>query len=199
MTYNPIGSGSIYYDPNNPNTASALNALKDYFSFPNVAYAEKTESPYEQYQISKTYSFYQWRKLITTSLKAGDPILFGGLDYYRGGGHAFVLDGYQNRDGFAYFHFNWGWDGLLNGNFKLDHIAPNNKTDFGFMQRAVLPNGAHGVEPDKIYSGYAQNNEQGNWNNGFGESSAHISPIVIVIFSLLIIIMVRRNTIRIMP
>jgi hypothetical protein len=199
MIYTPIGSNSIYYDNDNPKSPSALNALKTYFGFHRVAYAEKTEGAYEQYQTDRTYSSRQWSKLIITSLKAGDPILFGGLDKYHGGGHAFVLDGYQDRDGYAYFHFNWGWDGLLNGNFKLDDIAPNSKNDFGFMQRAVLPNGLHGVEPDDMNSGYTQNSGLNSEEDNFGGSSVPTSPVTVIIFSLLTIIIVRKNSTLFMP
>lgn len=44
-----------------------------------------------------------WERLMHASLVAGAPVAYMG--FANGGGHAFLLDGY---DGDGFFHFNWG-------------------------------------------------------------------------------------------
>lgn len=50
----------------------------------------------------------------------GRPIFVVGADSAKGG-HAFVCDGYENH----YFHFNWGWNGLGDGWFRLSALNPS--------------------------------------------------------------------------
>lgn len=52
-------------------------------------------------------------------MAAGRPVVFCGQS--TGGGHCFVLDGY---DGKGYFHVNWGWGGSSNGYFKVAILNP---------------------------------------------------------------------------
>lgn len=60
------------------------------------------------------YSYNDWVALMYDQLANVGPIFYGGQS--TGGGHAFVLDGYDEED---YFHVNWGWGGTSNGFFKL--------------------------------------------------------------------------------
>lgn len=80
-----------------------------------------------------------WESLMYSSLKAGAPVAYMGNA--SGGGHAFLLDGYEN-DGF--FHFNWGWTGDANGYFRLSSINPYQEEFPGYIygynrsQKAVV-------------------------------------------------------------
>ena len=60
-----------------------------------------------------------WHRLLTHELDHQRPIVFAG--YGKGGGHSFVLDGYDT-DG--YFSVNWGWGGMSNGFYHIDKMAP---------------------------------------------------------------------------
>ncbi|GHU63085.1 hypothetical protein FACS1894123_05170 [Bacteroidia bacterium] len=64
------------------------------------------------------YSNEDWKNIIYKELDAGRPIFYSGLS--TEGGHAFVCDGYDSA---GLFHFNWGWDGQLDGYFTIDNIT----------------------------------------------------------------------------
>ena len=40
------------------------------------------------------------------------------------GGHAFIIDGYQAKDGVGYFHVNWGWGGSSDEYFLISVLNP---------------------------------------------------------------------------
>jgi len=63
----------------------------------------------------------QWVADLRTELDAGRPLLYVGTDASVGP-HFFVCDGYYNQ---AYFHFNWGWGGDMNGFFYLYWLEPS--------------------------------------------------------------------------
>ena len=65
----------------------------------------------------------EWDQLLYNELREGRPLVYTGLS--TGGGHAFVVDGYQANDGTGYFHVNWGWDGGSNGYFKISVLQPS--------------------------------------------------------------------------
>lgn len=61
------------------------------------------------------YSYSEWTETIYDELIAGRPVILSGGD------HAFVCDGY---DGNEYFHFNWGWNGDMDGYFIFNDLSP---------------------------------------------------------------------------
>ena len=61
------------------------------------------------------YSLRTWSEKLYKQLAAGRPMPYASI----GGGHIFLMDGY---DGEGYFHFNWGWDGEDNGNYLLSAL-----------------------------------------------------------------------------
>lgn len=112
MQYDPTGSGA--------STDYARNAMVDYFLYADYAtMVDKMEDE-------------MWNQLMRTECEANRPVLYRG--YGDGGGHAFVLDGFQ---GASSFHINWGWGGSANGYFYL-----NNLLGFDDGQAAMI-----GVEP----------------------------------------------------
>lgn len=54
-----------------------------------------------------------WDNILYEELSFNRPII------YTGGAHAWVIDGYQD----GAFHMNWGWDGDVDGYFKVSSIA----------------------------------------------------------------------------
>lgn len=62
----------------------------------------------------ETYTSDEWMNLIKTELNAKRPIYYSGSS--TGGGHAFVVDGYDRED---HVHVNWGWGGSCNGYFEV--------------------------------------------------------------------------------
>jgi len=63
-----------------------------------------------------------WEALIRSQLDAGLPVYYSaGRD---GGGHGFVVDGYDNQ---GKFHVNWGWGGGHDGWYSLNALTPGNR------------------------------------------------------------------------
>ena len=77
-------------------------------------------NPYALLHDRVEYSSQEWMELVCGELSAGHPLYYGGYDMY-GGGHAFVVDGYD-RNGMV--HVNWGWGGSSNGYFNIATLDP---------------------------------------------------------------------------
>lgn len=127
MDYGTDSSGAL--------AMNITGALKRYFKY----------DPNMHYELRQFYSATKWSEMIYDNLKEVGPLLYGGASML-GGGHSFVLDGY---DGNGYFHFNWGWSGMSNGYFSLDALNPSNLGSGGgtgggynFTQDAVF-----GIQP----------------------------------------------------
>ena len=65
------------------------------------------------------YKLNDWNSIIKNEIDNRRPILYRGTG--SGGGHAFIIDGY-NASG--YFHFNWGWGGSSDGYFVTTALNP---------------------------------------------------------------------------
>ncbi len=77
------------------------------------------------------YAIQDWFDLIYNELAAGYPVAYGGSS--TGGGHAFVLDGF---DGEGLFHVNWGWGGGSNGYFRITVLNPGDNSGIGASSSA---------------------------------------------------------------
>ena len=69
------------------------------------------------------YSAQGWIEAVYQELAAAGPVQFGGNTATMGG-HQFIIDGYQSKDGLDYFYANWGWDGEDDGYMLLDVLEP---------------------------------------------------------------------------
>jgi len=74
----------------------------------------------------QNYTIASWKELIYQELISNRPVVYGGQS--SGGGHAFVIDGYDGED---LFHINWGWGGTNNGYFLLQVANPNSTSGIG--------------------------------------------------------------------
>ena len=72
------------------------------------------------------YYIDEWFDMLYDELDAGYPVLYSG--HSSGGGHAFVLDGF---DGDNLFHVNWGWGGGSNGWFLVSILNPGDNSGIG--------------------------------------------------------------------
>lgn len=120
MDYNINGSGS--------NSYSAAKAFVSYFKYSANADIRKRSN----------YTDDQWNSILIDELSAGRPVLYSGEKEDNTGGHAFICDGYTSDE---YYHFNWGWNGQMNGNFKLNSLKPNDEynlnNDFSYHQNII--------------------------------------------------------------
>ena len=131
MQYNDVGSslsGNLY----------AVDALVNYFDYDRSVH-----------NVARTdFKAAQWNQLIYDELAAGRPLLYNGQS--SGGGHSFVVDGYD-KDNF--FHVNWGWSGDCDGFFLLAGLEPESNSGSGassttdgynYWQGAVI-----GIQPQQ--------------------------------------------------
>ncbi len=111
MQYSPQFSGAWVLEAHSPTTDhNAQYALKTYFGY----------STDIQGIFRNNYTLANWNSTLKSELDASRPIIYAGFG--QGGGHCFVLDGYDNND---FFHFNWGWSGAYNGFFAMDALNPD--------------------------------------------------------------------------
>lgn len=83
----------------------------------------------------------EWNALVKAELDAARPMLYAASDANGGGGHAFVLDGYDSDFN---VHVNWGWGGQYNGYFPLTTLNIRDMYEFSAGQQMV-----YGIEPDR--------------------------------------------------
>ncbi len=97
MGYGPNASGAYSQDVG--------PAMLEYFRYsPDLEHREKPNG-----------SSTQWKNDLRSNLDAGMPIYYASQG--EAGGHAYVLDGYDDND---MFHLNWGWAGFDNGYYAID-------------------------------------------------------------------------------
>lgn len=91
-----------------------------------------------------------WDELLYRELSEGRPLVYVGMS--TGGGHAYVVDGYEVHDDAGYFHVNWGWGGTANGYYRIAVLKPDRsgtdgsstKDDYCINQAALI-----GLQPAK--------------------------------------------------
>ena len=114
MNYRPSSSGAV--------TGKLCQTMPAYFFYTNqMANLYREDYTHEGYM-----------QLVIDAIDMNWPMV------HRGGGHAYVLDGYNDND---MVHFNWGWSGSSDGWFNID--------DHGYTDgESVIYN----YVPDEIYS-----------------------------------------------
>lgn len=131
MDYSATGSGGKTASYGYGGEPSSENAFKYNFKY----------SPYVWTAFRIDYDFNGWKALMRHELDNGRPILYAGYDE-RQSGHAFVIDGYNT---YGLYHFNWGWGGQYDGDFRLSNLNPGSY-HFDLFATATV-----GIEP---YSGW---------------------------------------------
>ncbi len=99
----------------------AASAMANNFRYPDASIQHLDEFS----------SIDDWHTLLRAQLDNGSPVYYSG---FGSGGHAFVVDGYQD-DG--YYHFNFGWSGSYNGNYLIGAINPGG-SDFSYGNSAIV-------------------------------------------------------------
>ena len=120
MNYEPGGSGA--------NSAIVPEALRNVFGYSTLTMLKQRSS----------YSDEDWESLIHGELSEQRPVFYSGFG--GTGGHAFIVDGYED----GRFHINWGWNGNCDGMFLLTNLTPYEGADFSQGQNAVI-----GIRPPK--------------------------------------------------
>ncbi|HPE99169.1 MAG TPA: C10 family peptidase [Bacteroidales bacterium] len=112
MGYGYDGSGAYTWD--------VPDALTTYFRYESANYRSRM-----------TYNSTTWATMMRNNLDLLRPVIYSGSG--DGGGHAFVMDGYEGTD---FFHFDWGWDGYANDYFYLNALNPAG-SDFNDSHQCV--------------------------------------------------------------
>lgn len=84
-----------------------------------------------------------WAELLRNELRADRPVLYGAVSPTMGG-HAFLVDGFDQEDR---FHVNWGWgyNGRYDGWFMLTGLTvPGESSTFNRSHTCVV-----GIQPDR--------------------------------------------------
>jgi len=114
------------------------SGLEKYFKYKKSAYISRS-----------FYTPQAWRAYIRNEIDSKRPVVYSAVDPLDpedpddvAGGHAFVVDGYDEND---LFHINWGWDGCSNGYYSLDLLSPATCNDIYFYSdnHAIVS----GIEP----------------------------------------------------
>lgn len=103
MDYSPSSSGA--------NTINSAQGLYKYMGCKEASIV-----------LRDWYNPDDWDNLVYNYLVDHGPLLYCGQS--GAGGHAFVCDGYAGN---GYYHFNWGWGGMSDGNFRLSALNPNSQ------------------------------------------------------------------------
>jgi len=133
MDYSSDGSGAYFI--------KVAQALTKYFGYDNsVRYIFSSNST--------SISASDWKGLVIGQIENNSPVYYGGQDPVNGG-HAFIIDGYNNST--DVFHLNWGWGGSHDGFFVLTALNPD-KYKFNtdqIMIINIMPN-KNGNPPSQI-------------------------------------------------
>ncbi len=87
-----------------------------------------------KYYFEADFGVQEWFDMVYNELAAGYPVPYTGFSG-AGGGHAFVVDGF---DGEGLFHLDWGWGGGSNGWFRLNVL---NSGDHSGLNASPSPDG----------------------------------------------------------
>ncbi|MDA3819224.1 MAG: C10 family peptidase [Candidatus Delongbacteria bacterium] len=123
MNYGPSGSGSY--------TSRVDDALMEHFDYTtNMDYVSRWN-----------FDPADWDDLMRKECDNGRVVIYKGTG---SGGHAFVLDGY---DDFGGFHFNWGWGGTADGFYTMGTLNPAGQ-NFSNSNDGII-----GMEPAADFTG----------------------------------------------
>ena len=89
--------------------SNSVGAIKNYFGYNECA----------RWAHRDNYDLEAWTELLYDELAAGYPFPMQGFS--SGGGHSFVIDGF---DGEGLFHVNFGWSGSSNGWYQISSLQP---------------------------------------------------------------------------
>ena len=99
------------------------------------------------------YSTAEWLDMMKKELDNGYPMLFTGqapLASNSGGGHAYVVDGYDSN---SYLHINWGWNGEADGFYNLCYMVPTTRPTIFYSCMQIFTT----IHPRKPFSSAVYN------------------------------------------
>ena len=111
----------------------------------------------------------EWLSMLKTELQER-PILYSARR--EGGGHAFLVDGYDEQD---FLSVNWGWGGSSNGYYTLSAFSPSTTRQYIYNHGAVFnlkPKEGEGGSPQSyLYYQAGTSSSSGTEYNGLTPST----------------------------
>ena len=139
MQYSGNGSGAYSDD--------VPDALRSYFRYN----CDDHITNYGDWWPGWGYTNEEWAQMLKDGgLDEGLPLYYSGQDDSGAGGHAYVVDGYDEND---YFHYNWGWSGRDNAWCPIgaaNTTRYNFNTMVGFTGHIVPQNDTYYSRPDSV-------------------------------------------------
>lgn len=116
MQWAPDGSGAFSFE--------VPGRISQYFNYTNASV----------FQNRANYSALNWANKVKESIDMEWPLYYSGQS--SDGGHAFVLDGYDDDD---FYHFNYGWSGSGDGwyTFETNEFNSQDGAIFNYVPVAV--------------------------------------------------------------
>ncbi len=139
MQYSGNGSGAYSED--------VPDALRNYFRYT----CDDHITNYGNWWPGMGYTNEEWAQMLKDGgLDEGLPLYYSGQDDMGQGGHAYVVDGYDEND---YFHYNWGWSGRDNAWCPIgaaNTTRYNFNTMVGFTGHIIPANDTYYSRPDSV-------------------------------------------------
>ena len=155
-------NGDTIADPNGVHSAAVAKLLSDVGIACEMMYGYNGSGAYTYYAYYALLDYFKYQ--VGYSYRDDyegdfDELLRGWLDYHfplyfsghGSGGHAFVLDGYDNQ---GRFHVNWGWGGWYDGYFETLSLDPEGSGDGYNSYQEVIA-----CEPDRPFITVPDNRE----------------------------------------
>lgn len=139
MQYSGDGSGAYSED--------VPDALRNYFRYT----CDDHITNYGNWWPGMGYTNEEWAQMLKDGgLDEGLPLYYSGQDDAGQGGHAYVVDGYDEND---YFHYNWGWSGRDNAWCPIgaaNTTRYNFNTMVGFTGHIIPQGDVYYSRPDSV-------------------------------------------------
>ena len=139
MQYSGNGSGAYSED--------VPDALRNYFRYT----CDDHITNYGNWWPGMGYTNEEWAQMLKDGgLDEGLPLYYSGQDDMGQGGHAYVVDGYDEND---YFHYNWGWSGRDNAWCPIgaaNTTRYNFNTMVGFTGHIIPQGDVYYSRPDSV-------------------------------------------------
>jgi len=139
MQYSGNGSGAY--------SEIVPDALRSYFRYNSDDHITN----YGSWWPNMGYTNEEWAQMLKDGgLDEGLPLYYSGQDDAGQGGHAYVVDGYDEND---YFHYNWGWSGRDNAWCPIgaaNTTRYNFNTMVGFIGHIIPANDTYYSRPDSV-------------------------------------------------
>jgi len=139
MQYSGNGSGAYSED--------VPDALRNYFRYT----CDDHITNYGDWWPGMGYTNEEWAQMLKDGgLDEGLPLYYSGQDDDFQGGHAYVVDGYDEND---YFHYNWGWSGRDNAWCPIGAANTTRyhfNTMVGFTGHIIPANDTYYSRPDSV-------------------------------------------------